>query len=47
MRGTALAHHRQAIAASFYESLYQEVNEGYTAGQALLTELLNKEDSQC
>ena len=39
-RGAALAKERRAIAAAFYENLYKEVNEGYTAGKEALTELL-------
>ena len=36
-KGAELAKERQAIAKAFYESLYREVNEGYTAGQEALT----------
>ena len=32
-KGAELAKSRQAIAAAFYENLYQEVNAGYTAGK--------------
>ena len=32
-RGAQLAQERKAIAQAFYESLYREVNTGYTAGQ--------------
>ncbi len=35
-RGAELAHSRQKIAADFYESLYREVNTGYTEGKELL-----------
>ena len=36
-KGAELAKERQAIACAYYESLYREVNEGYTAGQEALT----------
>ena len=39
-RGADLARERRAIAAAFYENLYKEVNEGYTAGKEALSELL-------
>ena len=39
-RGADLAMERRAIAAAFYENLYKEVNEGYTAGKEALSELL-------
>ena len=35
-KGAELAKERQKIAACFYESLYREVSEGYTAGQKAL-----------
>lgn len=35
-KGAQLAKERQEIAARFYESLYREVSDGYTAGQASL-----------
>ena len=35
-RGAELARSRQQIAASFYESLYREVNTGYTEGKEML-----------
>jgi uncharacterized protein len=35
-KGAELAKERQAIAAAYYESLYKEVNEGYTAGREAL-----------
>jgi uncharacterized protein len=35
-RGAELAQRRQKIAVAFYESLYREVSEGYTAGQKAL-----------
>ena len=35
-KGAELAMGRRAIAKAFYESLYQEVNEGYIAGQEAL-----------
>lgn len=38
--GAALAKERRAIAAAFYDSIYLEVNEGYTAGQKALKEFL-------
>ena len=34
--GEAMAHQRQKIAADFYESLYREVNTGYTDGKTAL-----------
>lgn len=34
--GARLARARREIAAAFYESLYREVNTGYTSGRALL-----------
>ena len=37
-RGAELAAQRRQIAADFYESLYREVNLGYTAGQQILME---------
>lgn len=39
-KGAELAQSRRTIAAAFYESIYREVNEGYTAGQAALNTLL-------
>ena len=39
-RGAELAKRRQAIANAFYESLYEEVSEGYRAGQETLQSLL-------
>ena len=40
-KGAELAKERQAIAADFYESLYREVNDGYTAGwNALQTHIV-------
>ena len=39
-KGAELAQSRRAIAAAFYESIYQEVNEGYTAGQDALKNIL-------
>lgn len=39
-RGAELAKSRQAIARDFYENLYREVREGYTAGKETLTDLL-------
>ena len=41
-KGAELAKERQAIAKAFYESLYREVNEGYTAGQEALTAYLEE-----
>ena len=40
-RGAELAQKRRAIAAAFYESLYREVSEGYTAGGETLRDLLD------
>ena len=39
-RGGELAAERQTIAKAFYENLYAEVTEGYTAGQAALADIL-------
>ena len=39
-RGAELARQRREIAAAFYESLYREVNTGYTSGRQMLRELL-------
>ena len=39
-RGAELARERQRIAKDYYESLYAEVNDGYTAGKNTLAELL-------
>lgn len=39
-KGAELAKERQTIAAAFYESLYHEVNAGYTAGGETLESLL-------
>lgn len=39
-RGAELAKKRQAIANAFYESLYEEVSEGYRTGQKTLQSLL-------
>ena len=41
-KGAELAKERQAIAKAYYESLYREVNEGYTAGQEALTAYLEE-----
>lgn len=41
-KGAELAKERQAIAKAYYESLYREVNEGYTTGQETLTALLEE-----
>ena len=41
-KGAALARQRQRIAADFYESLYEEVNTGYTAGRQTLQTLLGE-----
>lgn len=38
-RGAELARSRQQIAAEFYESLYREVNTGYTEGKELLRQI--------
>ncbi len=38
--GAALARKRQAIAKAYYESLYWEVSQGYTAGQEELSRLI-------
>ena len=39
-RGAELAQERRAIAAAFYEKMYQEVNEGYISGRETLSQLL-------
>lgn len=40
--GARLADQRRTAAAAFYESLYREVNEGYTSGRERLGMLLNQ-----
>lgn len=40
--GEAMARQRQKIAADFYESLYREVNGGYTEVKYMLQELLDQ-----
>lgn len=37
-KGAELAQERRGIAAAFYESLYREVNTGYTSGRKMLYE---------
>ena len=39
-KGAALAKMRQSIAATFYQSLYDEVNTGYTSGKHMLSKIL-------
>lgn len=39
-KGAELARERQEAAKTFYESIYREVNEGYTQGQRLLAGLM-------
>lgn len=39
-RGAELAASRQRIAKDYYESLYAEVNDGYTAGKEALADIL-------
>lgn len=39
-KAAQLARERRKIAAAFYESLYEEVNTGYTSGRRMLQELL-------
>ena len=39
-KGAALAKERQAIAGAFYENIYKEIRDGYTAGQAALDSLI-------
>lgn len=41
-RGAELARDRQKIAADFYESLYREVNTGYTEGRQMLGQCLEE-----
>lgn len=40
--GARLARERQAVAAAFYESLFREVNDGYTEGKRLLNKSLQE-----
>ena len=42
VRGAELARDRQRIAADFYESLYREVNTGYTEGRQMLGQCLEE-----
>lgn len=42
--GAQLAQERRAIAGAFYESLFREVNDGYTEGTEILGKLLKKEE---
>ncbi len=42
VKGAQLAQHRREIAAAFYESLYKEVNSGYTAGRRMLQERMER-----
>ncbi len=46
VKGTALAQERRAIAKAFYETLYREVNTGYTAGQELLRRQLESTEKK-
>lgn len=39
-KGAELAQTRRSIAAAFYESIYREVNEGYTSGRETLETLI-------
>lgn len=39
-KGAELAQTRRSIAASFYESIFKEVNEGYTSGREALESLI-------
>lgn len=39
-KGAELAQSRRSIAAAFYESIYREVNEGYTSGREALETLI-------
>ena len=41
-KGGELAKERQSIAKAYYESLYEEVNKGYTAGRETLTACLEE-----
>ena len=41
-RGAQLARERKAIAQAFYESLYREVNAGYTSGRELLQQWIGE-----
>ena len=43
-KGTQLAQERRGIAVAFYESLYQEVNSGYTSGQEMLRECIERNE---
>jgi uncharacterized protein len=42
--GEAMARRRQKIAADFYESLYREVNTGYTEGKNMLSALVDEKE---
>ena len=41
-KGAELARQRQSIAKAYYDALFREVNEGYTAGKEALSALLDK-----
>ncbi len=41
-KGAELAQQRRGIAAAFYESLYREVNIGYTSGRRILHECIER-----
>lgn len=43
-KGAKLAQERCGIAVAFYESLYQEVNIGYTSGQEMLRECIERNE---
>ena len=42
--GAALGKERRGIAAAFYESLYREVNDGYTEGKQLLETAIQEDE---
>jgi len=46
-KGEQMAQSRRKIAAAFYESLYQEVNEGYTTGKEMLFGHIEEHGSCC
>lgn len=45
-KGAQLARQRREIAATFYESLYREVNQSYTAGREMLRERIGEDKRQ-
>ena len=43
-KGAKLAQERRQIAVAFYESLYREVNNGYTSGREMLHKLTGENE---